>query len=179
MWDLFQKGGPLMWPILGCSVAAMAASIAKLWQYAQLSRQLLADPAELATKPPAVLAELYAATRQGCEERLGLAEAEVVRRLEAGLGLLSAITTMAPLLGLTGTVTGMIEAFQTISTQTGRVAPVLLAGGIWEALLTTAAGLLVAIPTFAVHYLLEARLDVLLARCKAIGLEWKKVGHGA
>jgi biopolymer transport protein ExbB len=72
-----------------------------------------------------------------------------VREIEKGLSWLGLIATIAPLLGLTGTVTGMIKAFMVIASSSS-VSPSMLAGGIWEALITTAAGLLVAIPFISV-----------------------------
>jgi len=74
------------------------------------------------------------------------------------LSWLGLIATIAPLLGLTGTVTGMIRAFTVIS-QSTTVNPSMLAGGIWEALITTAAGLLVAIPIHIGHHYLEKQAD--------------------
>lgn len=72
---------------------------------------------------------------------------------------LDAIATLAPLLGLLGTVLGMITAFQELEASGGRADPALLAGGIWEALLTTAAGLVVAIPTAAALHWLESLVE--------------------
>ncbi len=80
--------------------------------------------------------------------------------LERGLSLLSLIATIAPLLGLLGTVLGMIEAFQQMETVGDRVEPAVLAGGIWEALLTTAAGLSVAIPAAVLFSWFQRAVDV-------------------
>ena len=80
--------------------------------------------------------------------------------LERGLALLSLIATIAPLLGLLGTVLGMIEAFQQMETVGDRVEPAVLAGGIWEALLTTAAGLSVAIPAAVFFTWFQRAVDV-------------------
>tara|TARA_Y100000052_G_scaffold13882_1_gene13474 strand:- start:135073 stop:136248 length:1176 start_codon:yes stop_codon:yes gene_type:complete len=80
--------------------------------------------------------------------------------LERGLVVLSLIATIAPLLGLLGTVLGMIEAFQQMETVGDRVEPAVLAGGIWEALLTTAAGLTVAIPAAVSFTWLQRSVDV-------------------
>ena len=80
--------------------------------------------------------------------------------LERGLSLLSLIATIAPLLGLLGTVLGMIEAFQQMETVGDRIEPAVLAGGIWEALLTTAAGLSVAIPAAVMFTWLQRSVDV-------------------
>ena len=81
-----------------------------------------------------------------------------VREIEKGLSWLGLISTIAPLLGLTGTVTGMIKAFLVIARSTS-VSPSMLAGGIWEALITTAAGLLVAMPIHVGHHYLEKQAD--------------------
>jgi biopolymer transport protein ExbB len=94
-----------------------------------------------------------------------------VRRLEKGLGILALISVIAPLLGFTGTVTGMIQAFRVIASQTvGRVEPSMVAGGIYEALITTAAGLFVALPTHVALHFLEARLDAIAVRMKDVAL---------
>ena len=80
--------------------------------------------------------------------------------------LLSAVAQAAPLLGLLGTVTGMIEAFRRIESAGGQVEASLLAGGIWEALLTTAFGLIVAIPTLFAQHWFQARLDRIVRRMR-------------
>jgi len=96
-------------------------------------------------------------------ERVGTAE---VRRLESWLRGLSAIGHLCPLLGLFGTVLGMIEAFMTIEHAASSVNPAQLAGGIWEALLTTAFGLMVAIPAMDAFYLFEGEIDRIRAMMK-------------
>ncbi|MEL6258214.1 MAG: MotA/TolQ/ExbB proton channel family protein [Pseudomonadota bacterium] len=93
------------------------------------------------------------------EETTRVAQAQL-DALERGLALLSLIATIAPLLGLLGTVLGMIEAFQQMETVGDRVEPAVLAGGIWEALLTTAAGLSVAIPAAVIFTWLQRAVDV-------------------
>lgn len=93
------------------------------------------------------------------EETTRVAQAQL-DGLERGLALLSLIATIAPLLGLLGTVLGMIEAFQQMETVGDRVEPAVLAGGIWEALLTTAAGLSVAIPAAVLFTWLQRAVDV-------------------
>ena len=93
------------------------------------------------------------------EETTRVAQAQL-DGLERGLALLSLVATIAPLLGLLGTVLGMIEAFQQMETVGDRVEPALLAGGIWEALLTTAAGLSVAIPAAVLFTWLQRAVDV-------------------
>lgn len=93
------------------------------------------------------------------EETTRVAQAQL-DGLERGLALLSLVATIAPLLGLLGTVLGMIEAFQQMETVGDRVEPAVLAGGIWEALLTTAAGLSVAIPAAVLFTWLQRAVDV-------------------
>jgi len=93
------------------------------------------------------------------EETTRVAQAQL-DGLERGLALLSLIATIAPLLGLLGTVLGMIEAFQQMETVGDRVEPAVLAGGIWEALLTTAAGLAVAIPAAVLFTWFQRAVDV-------------------
>jgi biopolymer transport protein ExbB len=82
-----------------------------------------------------------------------------IKELEKGLSWLSLISTVTPLLGLTGTVTGMIKAFMAIEQLGGRVNASVLAGGIWEAMLTTALGLSVALPAMVGHSFLLSRVD--------------------
>lgn len=93
------------------------------------------------------------------EETSRVAQAQL-DGLERGLAFLSLIATIAPLLGLLGTVLGMIEAFQQMETVGDRVEPAVLAGGIWEALLTTAAGLTVAIPAAVFFTWFQRAVDV-------------------
>jgi len=80
------------------------------------------------------------------------------QRLTRRLSLLNLIAGLAPLVGLLGTVVGMVRAFQTVATSQGAVNPSMLAGGIWEALLTTVAGLSIAIPALLFHHYLDQRV---------------------
>jgi len=85
-----------------------------------------------------------------------------VPRLEKNLGVLATIAHIAPLIGLLGTVTGMVRAFQVIEQKAVAMTPVNpgdLAGGIWEALITTVAGLAVAIPTYVAYNFLVTKVD--------------------
>jgi len=157
---LFLKGGVLMWPILLCSVVALAIALSKTLQYRAVLSSLCRAPAALLDEQPPMLAALLDGIARGLDDReLSLIGTRHIRELEKGLGVLSLISVITPLLGLTGTVTGMIRAFQIIAGAGSQVNPGLLAGGIWEALLTTAAGLFVAIPVHIAHHFLEERLD--------------------
>ncbi len=95
--------------------------------------------------------------------RVGSAQ---IRNLESWLRGLSSIAHLSPLLGLLGTVTGMITAFMRLEEAGSRVDPSILSGGIWEALLTTAFGLTVAIPAMAAFYYLEGEVDHVRAAMK-------------
>jgi biopolymer transport protein ExbB len=92
------------------------------------------------------------------KEELWAAGSKEIDSLEKHLWFLSLITDIAPLLGLLGTVTGMVKCFMKIQEFGGRVDASLLAGGIWEALITTVAGLSVAIPTMVAYHYLERRV---------------------
>jgi biopolymer transport protein ExbB len=131
MIDFFVKGGPLMWPILLCSVIALALILAKALQFYGSHKWLSADIETLLAQKPAEVAELIEAVRSGAgREQLSLVGTRQVRELEKGLGVLALIASIAPLLGLTGTVTGMIQALMSIASHSGsRVEPSMVAGG--------------------------------------------------
>lgn len=117
-------------------------------------------------------------TSQDWEKIISMTGSKELRRLEKNLRGLGIIAHISPLLGLLGTVTGMIKAFMQIQGLGGSVDASVLAGGIWEALLTTAAGLAVAIPTmFAYHYF-EGKVDDFSSWMKEAAYslaEWLKV----
>lgn len=89
-------------------------------------------------------------------ERVGLVE---LNKLKSHLRGLEVIAAVAPLLGLLGTVIGMVKAFAKLAENTTRIDPSVLAGGIWEALITTIAGLLVAIPAFFAYYYFAGKVE--------------------
>jgi biopolymer transport protein ExbB len=99
--------------------------------------------------------------------RVGSAE---IRNLESWLRGLSGIAHLSPLLGLLGTVMGMITAFIRLEEAGSKVNPSILAGGIWEALLTTAFGLIIAIPAMAAFYYLEGEVDRVRAAMKDVSV---------
>lgn len=180
MWELFQKGGYLMYPIALCSIIALGIFLERMWTYQKVLRAVrdLAHRVEpLAAKgrleeastvchqsdtPIAAifLSALRAAGRS--RDRVKAVVEETGRReavpLQRFLPLLATIATIAPLLGLLGTVLGMIRAFNVIAVQ-GMGTPATLGGGISEALITTASGMTVAIPVILAHRYLSGRLD--------------------
>jgi biopolymer transport protein ExbB len=159
MFDYFLKGGPLMYPILLCSIIGVAILVNKFVQYKKILKDIQ-KPLDLILKErPDILSPLIQGVENGYNEKeLSVIGTKQIMIVEKGLSWLNLIATIAPLLGLTGTVTGMIKAFMVIANSTS-VNPSMLASGIWEALITTAAGLLVAIPIHVGHHYLEKQAD--------------------
>ena len=183
MWDIIQKGGPLMYLIILCSIVALAVVIERLYHLHRaridsdkfmesisntLRRNRVMEAIDLCEKTPGPVAHIIKAgilkhDRSRTEIKEAIEDAGIceVPRLEKNLGALATIAHISPLLGLLGTVTGMVRAFQIIqekATSLHLVSPGDLAGGIWEALITTAAGLIVAIPTFVAYNYLVSRV---------------------
>lgn len=185
MLEIIQAGGWVMWPILACSVLAMAIVCERLWslrpkrvippdlvaQVWNLYRNGQLDSSrlrQLQSSSPlgAVLAAGLANHDYGREvmkEAIEDAGRQVTHELERFLNSLGTIASIAPLLGLLGTVLGMIEVFSAI-TAAGVGEPKVLAGGIAKALITTAAGLIVAIPALIFHRYFQSRVDELMLK---------------
>ena len=116
MLDMFAKGGLLMWPILLCSVIALAIMIRKALVFNASLRAVSLSPKQAFAVHPELLSPVLEAVEQGeGEKEVTAIGTRTVRDLESGLGTLSLITAICPLLGLTGTVIGMIQAFQVIA----------------------------------------------------------------
>ncbi|WP_297058769.1 MotA/TolQ/ExbB proton channel family protein [Thermosulfurimonas sp.] len=180
LWWVMEKGGFLMWPLLGCSVLGLAVFLERLIRLlgaTSRDRDLVERVAERVLAGDLEGARREAARGRGSVARMlyeglsmGFADPETVERLLSSaaekeraelsryFGLMALVGNLAPLLGLLGTVIGMIRAFQTVEALGERVTPSHLAGGIWEAMLTTAAGLTVAIPIMIGLSYLEGRL---------------------
>lgn len=159
-----ETGGPALVAIAVLSVLTLTIITWKLWRLilagAWSSRQAgimlqqgIAGMPVSEQKPRSLRARFIGAAIKARALPDALAREEVFRlaalelnTLRSGLRPLELIVTIAPLIGLLGTVLGMIEAFQALETSAGQADPSILAGGIWEALLTTAAGMAVAIP---------------------------------
>ncbi|MGS4944117.1 MotA/TolQ/ExbB proton channel family protein [Meridianimarinicoccus sp. RP-17] len=179
MREIVALGGPVIAVLMLLSVVVVAAALFKLWDFAVLGvgRHGRIDPAlrVLAQDHPAQARALLARSRHhlapvfaaalaappgdaaALKARI-TAEAEIrLARMESGFRLLDAIGQIAPLLGLFGTVLGMIDAFRALQEAGTTVDPAVLAGGIWVALLTTAAGLAVAMPAVLILSWFETR----------------------
>ncbi len=116
----------------------------------------------------------YDRTRPQIKEAIEDAALYEVPRLEKNLTMLATVAHISPLLGLLGTVTGMVRSFQTIQVKAASFSPVSpaeLAGGIWEALLTTAAGLIVAIPTFIAYNYFVNRINTVILEMEKASTE--------
>ena len=193
MIDLIQKGGPLMWLLLGASIL-MVGVVAERLTYLHRSTISVSDflrglskliqrgsyaEAQIECKSTAgpVARVVYAAivrpdlARADLKEIVQEAGQLEVPRLDTHLALLSTIANVAPLVGLLGTVSGMIRAFVTISAQSGYVSANVLSSGIYQSLLTTAAGLVVAIPAYVAHNYLSTKVNALLHDMERAGIE--------
>lgn len=179
--SLLELGGPVVMLLLALSVVGTAIVLVKLIQlralssvqFARVEALLDRDATEQLHNLPTPLAIL---TARGVASRdAGVAtdklEADLARRgnrliSDCGRYLrpLELIAYLSPLLGLLGTVLGMIDAFRGLEAQTAQGDAGMLAGGIWEALLTTAIGLGIAIPMTAAHALLETRVQYIAER---------------
>jgi len=185
MWELFQAGGPFMWPLAVCSIIAVAIVFERLWTLqrkriipADLTRRTWSlieagqvnDKVIAALEANSPLGKILATglqhrhrPREVMMERLEDAGRHVAHDLERFLNTLGTIASISPLLGLLGTVTGIIKAFSVIYSG-GLGDPNALAGGISEALLTTAFGLSVAIPSYIAYRYLRGRGESIVVR---------------
>lgn len=179
-------GGPAMGVLALMSVAALAVLILKLWEFSerQISARAFVQPAldawergqvdaaqsALDASPSPLAAVLREAMRLLRDARYSEAQAreriervalDQIESTRSWLRVLELIGTLAPLVGLLGTVLGMIEAFQALQAAGDRVEPSILSGGIWQALLTTAAGLVIAIPAVIALHGFERRIEQL------------------
>jgi len=174
---MLALGGPVVAILLLMSVATVSVTLYKIWQFSAsgVGRHKVLSEALAAwdvgdegfarariTESSSYLAPLLSAAMsapavEGRDARLEAEAGNALAGLERGFRLLDTIAQLAPLLGLFGTVLGMINAFQNLQAAGTSVDPSLLAGGIWVALLTTAVGLAVAMPTSMVLAWLESR----------------------
>ena len=193
---IFQKGGLVMYGLAMMSVYAVAVVIFKVIQFnkANVFDRSFIDPALLEIKQgdrakasktlagiKGPVARIMRVTFE-CVANRDMSqkskEAEILRvgsgdlrYLESHLRGLEMTASIAPLMGLLGTVIGMIGSFSKLSLSGTRVDPTILAGGIWEALLCTAGGLAVAIPALAAHYILDGIIEKVRATMKDVSVQ--------
>ena len=187
-----NKGGPLMYLLLFASIVTVTLGLERTFHYLRAGRnkscarkihaliekgnydeaQALADDS---TGPVAAVLAEGIRHREGdralLEESVSFRGAVELQRLNKRLHVIELIGRLAPLVGLLGTVMGMVKAFQKVAGAQGAVDPALLAGGIWEALISTVAGLCVAIPAMIIHHFLEDRVGALAYMMKHYGTE--------
>ncbi len=199
MYELMIAGGWLMVPLLGCSLLVLAVAVERflalrpervvpsqlltqVWQWVhqeQVSRDRLQD---LRQSSPLgqVLATALANAHHGREVMKDSVEesaGQVTHDLERFVTVLGTVAAIAPLIGLLGTVFGMIEVF-TAMVQVGSGNAAVLAGGISKALITTAAGLMVAIPALICHRFFERRIDGLAIAMEEQAIRLVDAMHG-
>lgn len=197
LWKLFLSGGPVMWPILLASIFAFAVIIEKFWHLHSIQIDIQGFVNNLmdkikgrnikealriceATKGPfprmiKAAIQRYDKPRAQIIEAIEDVSMYEIPRLEKNMPMLATIGHIAPLLGLLGTVTGMVRCFQMVQVKASSLHPVSagdLAGGIWEALLTTVAGLVVAIPTYVAYNYLVNRINHLVLEMEKASTEF-------
>jgi biopolymer transport protein ExbB len=181
--ELITKGGLVMVPIGLCSVIGLAIIIERLYYFRKSSSGLdvffnsIQEFLQQGQKEKALdycksfpnpLSKLIQSglsednlPRWKLEEKLSLAGQEEINTFGKNIRGLEVIATISPLMGLLGTVIGMVQAFSKVAEYQGQVDPGVLAGGIWVALLTTAAGLAVAIPAVIMLHYFEKKIEVI------------------
>lgn len=199
MFELVTAGGWLMVPIIACSIVAFAiiaerlwtlrvarvlprSQVTQVWDWAKEKKLDLERIQTLRASSP--LGRILAAgltnrssSREVMKEAIEDTGRHVVHELERYLNTLGTIAAIAPLLGLLGTVIGMIKVFSAITTQ-GVGNPAALAGGISEALITTAAGMAVAIPTLMFYRYFRGKVALLVIRMEQQAVRMVEVLHG-
>ncbi len=199
MWELVKSGGLLMLPLLVASVLALAISLERAWA---LRPSRVAPPQLLAEvwdwirhkqldadklrqlKNSSPLGEILAAGllnsrhgRQIMKESIEESANVVIHHMERYLSVLGTLAMIAPLLGLLGTVVGIIEAFMAINSS-GMGDPALLASGISKALITTAGGLFVAIPAMIMHRYYVRHITTMAVEMEQQAIKLVDIVHG-
>ncbi len=182
--DWLVRGGPVMFALVLLSITSLAISLERLVLVRATKRRMdafkiriqgvlkfghLEEVEAKAKESPNPLARIFMAGLamrgtgpERVREAVQVQGEKEARRLHQHIDVLATVVAGAPLLGFLGTVLGMIKAFQQIETLGGNVNAAVLAGGIWEAMLTTAAGLTVAVPTLFAHNYIVARIRTLV-----------------
>ncbi|TCL36591.1 biopolymer transport protein ExbB [Anaerospora hongkongensis] len=179
--DLFHKGGPVMYLLAACSLFVVAIAVERILYYRSLSadssafqqklqplleKQRFADAIQLAEHSPAAIAKValsgLLAHQRGSQLENALESSAMLTaaRLREHLDELSMVVTLAPLLGLLGTVIGMINSFSIFNVQAGQ--PMAITGGVGEALVATATGLSIATLALIIHGLFSRHVNHLV-----------------
>lgn len=199
MFEIVKSGGWLMFPIILCSIVALAIIGERLWSLQRkriLPKHLVAQIWHMQSKGNISLEQISSVrnssplgrvlaaglsnvnnNREVMKESIEETGRHVVHELERYMNSLGTIAAITPLLGLLGTVIGMIKVFSVITAQ-GVGNPAVLAGGISEALITTAAGLTVAIPSLMAHRYFRGLIDGLVVYMEQEAIKMVEVIHG-
>ncbi len=191
--DLFALGGPIMWVLLALSVVALVLFVERAFHLHRgqirstqfldgvkniVRKRRIVEALTVAEETPGPVAAVVKAGLLHCEEpeeriRFAMSEAALVEipSLERRIGSLAAIGQAAPVLGLLGTVLGMIQTFQSFEEGGAYVTGGTLAGGFWQALLTTAAGLAIGVVARLAHHFLHGRVRALVYDMEWVGNE--------
>jgi biopolymer transport protein ExbB len=193
MLEFMQKGGPLMWPILFCSVLASAVFLERVLYFHRISvkvGEFMRGLANLIRGRRYTEAQMEAAATNGPVQRVVHAAIirhnatreelkDVVResgqlevpKLERRLGMLASLAFLTPMLGLLGTIAGLIEAFQSMTNASGLTSSAEISNGIYQALITTGAGLAVCIPTALAYAYVGSRVNATMHDIERAGIE--------
>lgn len=191
MWSYFERGGPVMWPLLLLSILGVAVALWRWWVLSRVNRTVPGFMKELRTRlvegdidgaiqvcerHPSPVSSMvkagllrYGRPKDEIEKALEDASAHELAVLEKGLPILATIAMIAPLLGFLGTVTGMINSFEALASE-GLNNPAAVAQGISEALITTAAGLIIAIPIQMAYNYFVTRVNGLVRNMESAAL---------
>jgi len=193
MIDFLQKGGPFMWVLLGCSLLATAVFLERAsyfhrvsvrvgdllrglsnliasGRFAEAVSESASTPGPAARVVHAVLLK-YELPREELKDIAQDAGQLEMPAIERNLGLLATLVYIAPLIGLLGTVVGLLQTFITISTGGGYATTLEIATGIYASLIVTAGGLAVAIPALLAHQYLSSRVSDLVHDMERAGIE--------
>ncbi len=194
MWTIIQKGGIVMYPILLCSVLSVAIFLERLWSLREskiipkkfikeiedfIRMQKYNEALTLCSSSNSSIARIiYAGLKKVGKSKEEIKDAiteqgkQEAMELERFLTTLGTISGISPLLGLLGTVTGMIKTFNVLALSKQLGDPSLLSAGISEALITTAAGLIVAIPSFIFYKYFTSKVDKLVVKMEGISMRF-------
>lgn len=195
MIELIEKGGIMMYPIIFSSIIALAVILERMITFSQitllekeklkemytlLEKGRTADVKNMLNAEKTPLKDFFLAIVSGkselaCEKDAATCGEDILFSLNRRLAVLSVLGSLVPLMGLLGTVIGMIKVFSNVATA-GDISDIsVLAGGIWEALITTAAGMAAAIPMLLSYHYLDGRIDKISHRMQQKGEKMLKI----
>lgn len=175
--EWFDLLGLMGWPLVSCALIVLAVSFERIVFFLRLSvawksrRESIEAHVQHLKKYPKALRD----------ESISHLMRELHSSFISGVGLLRTISVISPMLGLLGTILGIISAFKVIAAQSGPVSPNMIADGLWEAMLTTAVGLLIALPAIMAasvfRYLSEKRLEALCSNLNRLSMSFEFDKH--